>query len=116
MQLNLKSVNDHSRYARVLHSPSPPRVLEPRVPRNFTACINKARAEAEVDCRVGDKSIDVDYMDINLDRTPGKFQKFLGSPYLNLSNPFLRRHAKVSSFFFLFWSLFYCIVIKLKFL
>ena len=49
---------------------------------------------------MGDKIVDVDYIDCGLLR--GKLEEFISSPYLNLSNPWLVKvnyiHAMTVSF------------------
>ena len=88
MKINVRPTRERSRWIseRVLPSPVPA-IVQRRVcpPSEF---INKGSID-EIDCRVGDKIIDVDYIDIGLKR--GYLQQFIGCGYINLSNPLLRK-------------------------
>jgi hypothetical protein len=88
MKINVRPSRERSRWVceRVLPSPVPPLVQRRVCPPS--ELINKGSAD-EIDCRVGDKIIDVDYIDIGLKR--GYLQQFIGCGYINLSNPLLRK-------------------------
>jgi hypothetical protein len=84
---------DYSRWSQVIdltgEDEPRPAVPVPRPPPLRSERIKKVSSEGDVEYSVGKTSVDVDYIDIGLQR--GKLEKFLNSPYLNLSNPMLRK-------------------------
>ena len=87
MHVQSRHIGDQSRWSQdVIDLSAPERVLPLRV-RVPAIPINKGSGE-DVDCRVGDRDIDVDYMDIAIHR--GKLQRFIGSPFINFGNPMLK--------------------------
>ena len=93
MKINVRPSRERSRWIpeRVLPLPLPDIVQRRVSPPSLY--INKGSID-DIDCRVGDQIIDVDYIDIGLKR--GYLQQFIGCGYINLSNPLLR---KVINFF-----------------
>ena len=98
MKINVRPSRERSRWIpeRVLPLPLPDIVQRRVSPPSLY--INKGSFD-DIDCRVGDKVIDVDYIDIGLKR--GYLQQFIGCGYINLSNPLLR---KVINFFNIYFA------------
>ena len=88
MQINVRQARENSKWSQVVASPSPCRSDsdddEEYVESPY---INQPTRALKVHCVVGKKLVDVDYIDCGLSR--GKLEKFISSPYLNLSNPWL---------------------------
>lgn len=99
MNINVRPSRERSRWNTETPLPEavPPVVKKRIIP--ISDFINKGIRK--VDCRVGDKIIDVDYIDIGIKR--GYLARFLHCGYINLSNPLL---AKVIYFFIIDHSLY----------
>ena len=92
MNINVRPSRERSRWntETPLREAVPPVVKSRIIP--ISGFINKGNRK--VDCRVGDKIIDVDYIDIGIKR--GYLARFLHCGFINLSNPLL---VKVIYFF-----------------
>ena len=97
MKINVCRSRERSRWIpeRVMPIPLPDIVQRRLSPPSLK--INKGTSD-DIDCRVGDKVIDVDYIDIGLKR--GYLQQFIGCGYINLSNPLLRKVINFFSIYF----------------
>ena len=88
MQINVRQARERSKWSQVVDIPSSPSSGsdddEDYVEAPF---INQPTRAHDVYCKVGENLVDVDYIDCGLLR--GQLEKFISSPYLNLSNPWL---------------------------
>lgn len=93
MNINVRPTRERSRWNSETTLPEAVPVIVKRRIIQKSDPINKG-TRFDVDCRVGDHIIDVDYIDIGIER--GFLEKFLHCGYINLSDPLL---AKVIYFF-----------------
>ena len=103
MQINVRQARENSKWSQVvdLHSSSGSDTDddEDYVEAPY---INQPNRTHRVFCKVGENLVDVDYIDCGLLR--GQLEKFISSPYLNLSNPWLVKviYIHAMNFFYLY--------------
>ena len=91
MQINLRATRENSRWSQVVPRPLP-RVRDPDIivdDYESSPFINKGDRLGVPNCKVKKQIVDCDYVDCGLKR--GTLGKFISSPYINLSNPWLRK-------------------------